>query len=288
MDIKGIEKKFYNVIKNDFKDFTEIVFYKTPFLVSSGNLEGIDEETGECIIKNSNVDKSRKFELINGVAVQKCSSIDIHKMQHTIKSSRKRSLDNLFGYVLSNNWKYWVTITFSPKFINRDIDEEIKEKYNLFREKLKYYFPNAIYVAVPERHEKGSLHFHILIGDCDLSKYMKKAKNKKTNELMIVYGRQVYNLSLFDWGYSTIVECDENNLNIANYMAKYMIKDFGNIGYNKKSFYHSKNLIFKNKELMLYTNKDFLSDNYLTRSMTELNLYKETDKIIVYRVKKEM
>ena len=286
MEFKSIDSKIFNVIKNDFKDFTEIVYYKKPFLVTYGNLERIDEDTGELIIKNSNVDKSRKFELIDGVAVQKSTNIDINKMQHTIKTSRKRALDNLFGYVLSNNWKYWLTITFSPKFVNRNIDEEIKSKYKLFCEKLKYYCPDSTYISVPERHEKGALHFHILLGNCDLSKFMKKAKNKKTNELIKSFGKQVYNLKLFDWGFSTIVETDSNNLNIANYMAKYMVKDFGNIGYNKKSFYHSKNLIFKNKELLLYTDKDIFKDNFLNDLLVENNIYKENENIIVYRVKK--
>lgn len=286
MEFNEIESKFYNIIKNDFLDFTEIVYYKVPFMVTTGNIETIDFETGETILKNSNIDKSRKFEVINGVAVQKSNSIDIEKMKHTIKESRKRAIDNLMAYVLCNRWKYWLTITFSPEFVNRDIDEEIKQKYFLFRKKLQYHYPNCTYIAVPERHEKGALHFHILIGNCNLSKFMKvKAVNKKNGKLIKSFGQQVYNFSLFDWGYSTIVKTNEDNLKIANYMAKYMIKDFGNIGYNKKSFYHSKNLIYKDKQLLFFNDKKIFNNEF-ENILIEKNKYKENDKIVVYRLYK--
>ena len=192
MDFIGIDKKIYNCIKNDFLDFTEIVLYKTPFLVTIGNLEGIDEETGELLIRGSNIDKSRKFEKLDNILIQKSDSVSINKIQYTIKESRKRSIDNLMGYVLSNRWRYWLTLTFSPKYVNREIDEDIKEKYRDFRRVLQYHCPNATYIAVPERHPKsGCLHFHILIGNCDLSKFMKKARNPKNGELLKSFGNQI-------------------------------------------------------------------------------------------------
>lgn len=290
-DLKPIEKHTYNLVKNDFGDFTEIVIYKKPFFAETGNFKGIDELTGELLLKNQNIDRTRKFENVDGVLkLKKGKKIMMSNLAYTIKNARKRALDNIYGYVLSNTWNYFVTLTFSPTFVNRTIDDEIKEFYGKFKRQLQIKFPNVKILAIPERHPRsGCLHFHCLFGDCDLSDYVSPAISPKTGKIIYSHGRKVYNLLLFKFGYSTLVKVDSDPLKVANYLTKYITKDFGNIGYNKKAFYRTYNLNFKNKQLYFYNDADSLQKNSISKLLcsADCEKFKETDKLIVYRYQKK-
>ena len=291
-DLKPIEKHTYNLITNDFGNYIEIVYYKKPFFAETGNFKGIDELTGELLLKGCNIDRGRKFEVSeNGILkLKKGKKCMMSNINHTIKNSRKRALDNIYGYVLANNWKYFVTLTFSPNFVNRTIDEEIKEFYGKFKRTLQNKFEHVKILAIPERHPKsGCLHFHCLFGACDLSEYLTPAINPKTNKQIISHGRNVYNLNLFKFGFSTLVKVDSDPLKVANYLTKYITKDFGNIGYNKKAFYRTYNLDFKEKQLFYYDENNVFQKDKISKMLNSsfCAKYKETDKLVVYRYKKE-
>lgn len=272
---RKVEK--YNVVKNTFKDFIELVVYKEDKTLVSGNF---DFETGECFVKE--IDRSRKFFEDNGVLKPLTDSQQIEKLQNTIKSSRKRALDNLFGYALCNKWKYFVTLTFSPTYVDRDNDDDVKYHYSLFRQKLQYYFKDVKILAIPERHPtSGKLHIHALVGNCDLDSYLSRAINPHTNKQIYSNGRVVYNLTLFDFGYSTLVKCDDNQLKVVNYLTKYIVKDFGNLGYNKKTFFRTHNLDFKNKEFYKFNEQSEIE--FFKTYSDFLKVYKETDDCIIYR-----
>lgn len=280
MELKPYETRFYNVVKNTFENIVEIVYYKEPFSVTTGNFGGIDETTGEVFIKGLNVDRSRKFKENNGVLTPIKDGVKILDVQRTINNSRKRTLDNIYGYVLSNSWDYFLTLTFNPQKVTRENDEDIKYVWELFRKKLQYRNSNVKIFAIPERHPtSGCLHFHCLIGDIDLTDYLVRAINPKNNKPLFSNGRAVYNLTLFDFGFSTVVKTDSKNLVIANYLTKYVTKDLGNIGYNKKSYYNTRNLNFKNKEF--FNIGDSNLNSLVIDGLAEK--VKENDKLIVYR-----
>ena len=108
--------------------------------------------------------------------------------------------------------------------------------------------------------------------------YLIRAINPHTDKPIYSNGRAVYNLKLFKFGFSTVVKCDDNKLKVVNYLCKYIIKDFGNIGYNKKTYYHTRNLNYKTKQFFLMQDEKYFSD-YLVDYK-----YRETEKLIVYRV----
>lgn len=286
IEIKPLKTSFYNCIKNEYDSYTEIVYYKKPFQVTTGNCKGIDFQTGELLLKNSNIDRTRKFILNeNGVLVPKDEEtiIKIQDMQNSINNSRSRSLDAIYGYVMSNDWDYFITLTFDKNKIDRDNEEAIKYSWQLFRQKLQYIEKDVKVFAIPERHKKGQLHLHCLVGNIDLEKYLTLAKNPKTNQYIKKNGRYVYNITLFKQGFSTCVKTDSNRMIIANYLTKYMIKDFGTIGYNKKSYFNTRNLNFKNKE---YAFLEDFDESIITDMINDKNfckIYKETDNMIVYR-----
>lgn len=290
-DLKPIEKHTYNIVVNEFDGFTELVYYKKPFFAETGNFKGIDEVTGELILKNQNIDRSRKFEKTEEgfLKLKEGKKTSMSNIAHTIKESRKRALDNIFAYALCNEWKYFLTLTFSPEFVNREIDQEVINTWKKFKRQLQNKFKDVTILAIPERHPtSNALHLHCLIGNCDLKPYCTKAINKKTNKPIVSNGRQVYNLNLFTFGFSTLVNIDSNPLKVANYLTKYVIKDFGNIGYNKKSHFRTRNLKYKNKKFYFCNETDFMQTNLITKIINNpLTIkYKETDKLTVYRFEK--
>ena len=270
----------YNTIINDYPDFREVIFYKDSFKVFRGSDLSIDINTGEVFKKE--IDRTRKFKQINGVLVPTTSSATIDKLSNTIKQSRKRALDNLFGFALSNDWQYFLTLTFSPEFVDRDNEEDIKYTYSKFRQTLQYYNADVKILAIPERHPtSGQLHFHCLIGNICLNDFLTKAINPHTNKPIKSNGRQVYNLNLFKFGFSTLVKIgtgEDNRIKVVNYLSKYIVKDFGNIGYNKKTYFHTTNLNFKNKQFFMLDEND-----YSFEFMQDCK-YKENEKMIVYRL----
>lgn len=271
----------YNTVVNTFNDFTEIIYFKNEKFLTTGNCD-FDFNTGEVIPINLERDTSRKFELKNGVLVPLKDSYRIEQLEHTLKSSRKRALDNLFGYALCNEWSYFVTLTFSPLYVNREDDEDIKYHWSKFRQKLQYYFNDIKILGIPERHPtSGNLHFHCLVGNCVLDKFLTRAINPHTGKQIYSNGRVVYNLNLFDFGFSTLVKIDSNPLKVVNYLSKYIVKDFGNIGYNKKNIFRTHNLNFKNKEYFLLNRKNL--KDFKELYVDFLETYKETNDFIIYR-----
>lgn len=283
LNLKPYQTNTFNCITNRFNEFVEMVVYKNDFNVTTGNFGGIDTITGELLIKSS--DKTRKFVEIDGVLTPVVENAPkIEAVKHTIENSRKRALDNIYGYVLANYWDYFVTLTFDPAKVDRDNEEEIKYSWKKFRQKLQYLNEDVKLFAIPERHPKsGKLHLHCLVGAIKLDKYLSRAYNPHTNKPIFSNGRAVYNLTLFEYGFSTLVKITGNQLQVANYLTKYVIKDFGTIGYNKKSYYATQNLNFKNKQLSYLSTQGFIELQQNIKTDPFIEKIKETDKLIIYR-----
>ena len=286
-DIVKNERFFFDGFVNSFKNFKEIVVYKHKFDVMRGNehMLCVDSETGECSFNSYN--RMRKFVDLDGVLVPKNDNIVAHidDLQRTLYESRRRALDNVFGYILANDWQYFVTLTFSPDKVDRENDDSCRYAYKLFIKRLRYYYPTAYALFVPERHPKsGKLHLHGLVGGCDLSSWLKVA-TYKNSVIKTDCGNIVYNLELYEFGFSTVCKLNGDTLRIANYISKYMIKDFGTIGYNKKSFYHTRNLAFKDKH---YFNTQYGVDLFVQELINNsqigvVDFVKETKDFYVFR-----
>ena len=110
-----VKENTANTVINKFKDFTEVIFYKSNFHVPTGS-------------KVTNmVDRSRKWiKDENGVLSPKSLDSNLEDLIKTITDSRKRSLDNLYGFILCNDWSYFVTVTFKHGKTTKLSDEVVK------------------------------------------------------------------------------------------------------------------------------------------------------------------
>lgn len=272
------ETKLVNTVINKFKDFTEIIYYKKIFEVRYGSQDYdiVESSTGEILKK-----KQRNFFYDGETLKPLHDSATVQKMVESIRASCRRAKDNFYGYGLSNHWDYFCTFTVSVNN-HEHTDEATKHHWHVFRRRLQRACPSIKILAALERHETNltNLHFHALLGACDLEKNLIVAVNPHTGKAIKHKGRQVYNLNLWTVGFSTVVKLDKENnqLQVLNYLIEYTTKA-SNIGYNKKKYYHTNNLDFKNKQLSLCGLPELMDNVALDKSL----IYKETDKMIVFR-----
>jgi len=280
-------KKIINTRINRFKHFTEIIYYKEPFEVLYGkkDYEYIDLDTGEKVSAR----KHKEYQ--NNLEIQEHTSRGIkleivNDDERSQYESCRRAKDNFYGYALCNDWVYFCTFTIA-KGEHEFGDNSTKYYWQMFRQKLQYYFRDVKILAVPERHLSGNIHFHALIGNCNLDNLLTIAVNPHNQKPILRNNRQVYNLPLWDKGFSTIVKIDqeeiENQLKAINYIIGYVTKQENSIGLNQKRYYRTKNLDFKNTEIKFTTG---LQLHRMKKAVNEnrLKLHKENKKMSVFRV----
>lgn len=277
--IAWLKEHSANTIINKFEDFTEICFYKSSFLI---NRDAVSND----------IDRTRKWiKDETGVLTPKNDSIKIESLTNCLTNSRKRALDNLFGYVLCNTWSYFVTITFKHGKHKKLSDDVVKYQWQKFRQQLQYKYPDIKILLVPEDTPTGNhgMHFHGFIGNADLGEYLSPARNNDKSSkffgefLYTPQGDPIFNFmkTLTNIGFTTVVKLKDNNrLKLVNYMTKYMHKDSSNFDYNENSYLHTYNLNFKDKEVANFSDKE-KSD--LVNTLFAIP-YKETEKMIIYRV----
>lgn len=299
-----------NLIVNQFKNFVNVIEYKRPFFINEGGT-------------SSNVDRRRKFKYDNTGDLQIArDGVTFNDLIDSDNRSRRRALDNFFGYAFSNTWRYFITITFNPNKINRHSREDINYAWKLLRQRLQYRNKDIhILIVSEEHHTDGCLHFHGLLGCCDLTEVLSLGINNKkylydynvnTREkifrkdkngnlvpnkyygclLKTDFGDQVYNFtdSIFNLGFTTIVELHPDGIagdndRVASYLMKYMSKDYNSIGYNKRSYFRTNNLEFKDKYVL---KSQEYSNKILTRKININEKYKvkDNDKYTLYRIPK--
>lgn len=144
--------------------------------------------------------------------------------------SAARSRKAVFDLARSNSFDYFVTWTVSPE---ARID---RYDYKACVRALGQYLDNEVrrrglrYVAVPERHKDGAIHFH---GLCKWEKPPRKvrATNAHTGApLNTRAGSAIYNLPAWTHGFSTCIETYGGAHGAAIYMAKYVTKSQNMVG----------------------------------------------------------
>ncbi len=226
-----------------FSNGTEKITIKNQSINFNGvkkHTHAIDIETGEV------------FKIVNK-----------HTMESAIESSR-RARQMLLDLVENNTFNYFVTLTFSPEEVeDRLNDEETKFAFQMWRKSIRRRLPNMYYIAVPEYHKKGGLHFHLLVGGVDsedlkltstdkvcCSWLPKKActfeyyeKHKKGKQLKPTDGLLIFKVNAWKKGFSNatvIVNSDAAKYYVTKYISKGTIDSRF---LHKKRFYCSQNIV---------------------------------------------
>lgn len=182
------------------------------------------------------------------VNITRCCSVKrerhfdgVHKLMNAERSARRvRSM--LYDIALCNEFKYFITLTFSSddKIVkNRHDDSEVRLLYQKWRKDMRRRFPDMFYMTVLEYHKKGALHCHIVAGGVD------------PEQLGLVYWKDVpmqgkmipcYIVGAWKYGYSTCTDIQSAEA-VVQYVLKYITKGGADIRFfRKKRFFASHNI----------------------------------------------
>lgn len=284
-----------NIIINHFKDEVEIIYYKQA-------LTCIDE------LVNVEIDHRRNYIEINGCLFPKDENLSNAKFLENMDNSARQSRDAFWGYALSNNWDYFITLTTNKEVVDRYDDEQVKRLWRICRQKIQRYDSNAKILLVPERHKDGALHFHGLVGmerQWTLTPF-KLLENGKLVEKKSDTGAPLFEFPFWNFGFASCAiiytdndlifqgeklagEFDENGnqrttsqRRVVAYLDKYIGKQLGNIGYGQRSFYRTRNVVGKEKEVLFWDDKTVFDNCYMNGDMY---LYKDNEKCSIFRMR---
>lgn len=166
-----------------------------------------------------------------------------------VRRSVQRTKQELYDILKCNDFEFFLTVTFDKNKIDRLDDIKTRREWTRWSFNFKRRFPNAYYVAVPEYHDNGGLHFHILVGGCSLQDFNPvHAYDKKHNRYLYVTkgvckGDKIYNVLDWSVGFSTLTVI-KNKDACRHYVAKYISKQWcDDRFFGKKRYYASRNII---------------------------------------------
>lgn len=166
-------------------------------------------------------------------------NLDSNEEETSEERSIRRTKKHIRDYILCNKFSIFATFTFAENRYN--IDEKKKQISDWFKNQQKRN-GKFDYLAIPEFHEDGALHFHVLI--THYPGKISPAINPKTNKPIKKYGQQIYSFPEYTLGFSNfreIKQSPEDYSKIAFYVSKYITKEMP-IFKNKKRYFVSRSL----------------------------------------------
>lgn len=153
------------------------------------------------------------------------------------KRSARRARQELYEICKCNDFKFFVTFTYDPEKKDRLNDEITRRTFTIWANNMRKLYPDMFYVAVPEYHFLGGLHYHLLVGGIkweDMKpQFWKLDKN----------GTPIYTATAWRWGWST-VSVIKNIEASKHYICKYITKQhFDERFFGKRRFHTSHNII---------------------------------------------
>ena len=161
-----------------------------------------------------------------------------------VNRAAARARKQLFELCACNDLDLFFTITLNKEFIDR-------YDYKAAVKKLGQWLDNRVrrnglrYVAVPELHKDGAIHFHGLC-NADACRLVDSGHTDK--------GHTVYNLSDWKIGFSTAIKLYGDRNAAAHYVAKYVTKAQGGGTIGGRYFFHGGDL---QKARCVYYHEDF-------------------------------
>lgn len=185
-------------------------------------------------LKFTDIQYARKLRILD-------NELKLRNIQNVSRSAH-RSRQNLYDICRCNEFQYFVTWTFDKEKIDRLDDEKVKRKFTQFQNYLRKIFPQMYYVAVPEYHKKGGLHFHLLIGGVTMDELKAVPAKNKRGKLIFKNGKQIFNVLRWKLGFSTLSAIG-NGEATKHYICKYISKQhLDDRFFGKRRYYVSNNI----------------------------------------------
>lgn len=169
---------------------------------------------------------------------------------HSDYVSLSRSRKKVYDYARSNDFTYFVTLTFDPQKVDSFSCDDSFEHMRNWLNRMRKRFPDLRYLGVPELHKSGRFHFHFLMSD-DIKPVLVLSDKKYK-------GRTVYNVGSYRFGWTTAIEVYDKS-KIPSYMVKYITKDLKSRSPNKRRYWNSHNLVLPKNFASYFTVEEFSS-----------------------------
>lgn len=157
----------------------------------------------------------------------------IESAERSVIESMRRTKCKVYDYCLSNNWDWFVTLTFSPEKVDRyDYDSCVQALASFFH-LLRRKCPGIRYIFVPEHHADGAFHFHGLLANCDGLEFVFSGIRQNSKD--------VYNIPGYKLGFSTATKV-QDSFKAGGYVCKYITKDLCQVSKGRKRYWASRNL----------------------------------------------
>lgn len=234
----------YNVKVIDYLHGTQVRVYSHPMGVKADDYVDDyfnpfkEEKINEEKILNKELsdigfkEESEKAKLVDDFTD---STKGVRDKERSLLSSKNRTINSIYDIARSNEWEYFLTLTFDPDKVDSFNYDEVTKKLSTWIDNFKRrYAPDLKYILVPELHKGGRYHFHGLlanIGNCSLidSGHTDKSDNR------------IYNLGQYRLGFSTVTKINDVN-RASSYIGKYITKELCATTFGKKRYWTSKNL----------------------------------------------
>ncbi|WP_000585291.1 rolling circle replication-associated protein, partial [Staphylococcus aureus] len=152
----------------------------------------------------------------------KMSKEELKKLEEEQRKSHIFEVKNkIKDYILNNHFDTFLTLTFDPKKCDEAIEDSYRfEEMKKWLEKLRKRHNRKSdkpfnYIAIPERHKSGLIHWHVVTGNIDLNLVDsgKKFRNQK-----------IYNCLDWEYGFSNVQRMRSKS-KVSSYITKYITKD---------------------------------------------------------------
>jgi hypothetical protein len=158
----------------------------------------------------------------------------IYRMKKSANNSTRRTVNTIYDIARSNIWEWFITFTFNPEKVDSfDYSVCCKKLKNWIDNVMRGSGDNVKYLAVPELHKSGRIHFHMLVSGINLIMTDSGHKTKS--------GLPIYNLGQYRWGFTTAVQVYETN-GISKYICKYITKELISATKGKRRYWASKSV----------------------------------------------
>lgn len=178
--------------------------------------------------------------------------------EENMRKSISRTKSHITAYAHNMEPEWFGTLTLSP--------EKVKDRYdmNLCRNIVSKWLENIrsrkckdmMFLVVPERHEDGAWHFHIILSHVNELSFKESGKKYK--------GEPIYNLQDWRYGFTNFTRVRDAQ-KTATYMSKYITKSLISDIPNRQRYLVSKNIpIYEpiTVETSLNSAEDLITEEY--------------------------
>lgn len=247
----------YNVRIKDFLDGQQVTIYSNSIISNVGKKEKREKE----------INNDEPIEPFTNTAVHsfEVSERKIKEQERSVSNSMKRTKSKIVDYSRTNEWEWFLTLTFG--------DEEIRMNYERCSEELSKWINNVQhmcdfgmkYIVVPEMHERGGFHYHALVSNADGIKFVDSGHCTKN-------GETIYNIDNYGLGFTTATKVKDSE-RASNYITKYITKELAQVTKGKKRYWCSKNL---DTPAVTFHNYDTMDKGILNDELIECAEYMKT------------